>query len=96
MEQLRPCALCRHKKCYEATFWLGCYYYCEGESERAAALFEETLKRDVTMTMAKFLLDKIRNGDCGFPGKSSGQAQEPGQKQGLVARLFGRKKGPAN
>lgn len=63
MEQQRPCVHCKYQKCYEAPFWLGCYYYCEGEFERAAALFEETLKRDVTMTLAEFLLEKIRKSE---------------------------------
>lgn len=59
MEQQKPCASCGFKKCLEASFWLGCYYYCEGELDKAAEQFEETLKRDVKMTEAKFLLEKI-------------------------------------
>ncbi|MDE6405377.1 MAG: tetratricopeptide repeat protein [Lachnospiraceae bacterium] len=98
MEQQRPCASCQYKKCYEASFWLGCYYYCEGEFERAAALFEETLRRDVSMTLAKCLLEKIRNGDSDLPGKAGGRMQsndeDSGRKQGFMARLFHRTKEP--
>ncbi len=102
MEQQRPCPGCECKKCYEASFWLGCYYYCEGEFERAAALFEETLRRDIKMTEAGFLLEIIRSGDSGFPGKpgghmrseDGGKTKDAGQKQGLVARLFHRKGNP--
>ncbi|MDE7359681.1 MAG: hypothetical protein K2N39_09715, partial [Lachnospiraceae bacterium] len=83
---------------FESSLWLGYYYYSEGELEKAAALFEETLARDVDALEAKFLLEKIRNGDSGPAGKSGGRMQsndkDSGQKQGFVARLIHRTKGP--
>ena len=92
MERLRPCAACAYKKCYESSLWLGCYYYTEGEFEKAAVLLEEaSVRYGNVVTQAKLLLEKIKNGDCGFSGKSDGHKQDAGQKQGIVARLFHRK-----
>lgn len=97
MEQLKPCAACAYKKCFESSLWLGCYHYTEGEFEKAAALLEEAAARygDVLLE-AKFLLEKIRDDSGGFPPKSEGgtKTQGGGQKQGLVARLFHKKTGP--
>lgn len=97
MEQLRPCAACAYKKCFESALWLGCYYYTEGEFEKAAALFEEAAVRygDVLLE-AKFLLQKIRDGSNGFPPESEGgtKTQDAGQKPGFMARLFHKKTGP--
>lgn len=93
MEQLKPCASCAYKKCFESVLWLGCYYYTEGEFEKASALLEESSVRyGDTVMEAKFLLEKIRNGDSVSSGKSGGSTQDGGQKQGLVARLFHNKK----
>ena len=92
MERLRPCAACAYKKCYESSLWLGCYYYTEGEFEKAAVLLEEaSVRYGNVVTQAKLLLEKIKNGDCGVSGKSDGHKQDAGQKQGIVARLFHRK-----
>ena len=64
MEQLRPCAACEYKKCFESALWLGCYYYTEGEFEKAAALFEESTARYGNVLLeAKFLLEKIRKSE---------------------------------
>ena len=97
MEQLKPCAACEYKKCFESALWLGCYYYTEGEFEKAAALFEESAVRygDVLLE-AKFLLQKIRDGSNGFPPESEGgtKTQGAGQKPGFMARLFHKKTGP--
>ncbi|MDE7246634.1 MAG: tetratricopeptide repeat protein, partial [Lachnospiraceae bacterium] len=83
MEQIQPCAGCRYQKCFESSLWLGFYYYTEGDYEKAAALLEETLKRDFDVLSAKYLLEKIRNG---------AYLQKPdGQKRTLVERLFHRK-----
>ncbi len=60
METLRPCKSCRYKKCYEASLWLGYYYFCEKEYEKAAELMEETLKRNFDALDAEFLLKKLR------------------------------------
>ena len=60
MENIRPCAACRYTRCFESSLWLGYYYYTEGEYEKAAALMEETLKRNFDALEAKFLLDKIK------------------------------------
>lgn len=69
MERLRPCAACAYKKCYESSLWLGCYYYTEGEFEKAAVLLEEaSVRYGNVVTQAKLLLEKIKNGDCGFSG----------------------------
>ncbi len=102
MERQRPCAGCGYGKCFEASFWLGCYYYCEGEPDKAAAQFEETLRRDIKMTQAKILLEKIRGGgnaSSGKPGgraglKGMGETSDAGHKQGFMARLFHRKTEP--
>lgn len=95
MEQIRPCVACGYKKCFESSLWLGLYYYTEGEFERAAVLFEETLKREKDALQAKFLLEKIRNGEGGSPGKpDSVQPKDTEQKQGFVAKLFHRKENP--
>lgn len=92
MEQLKPCAACEYNKCFEAALWLGCYYYTEGEFEKAGALFEEASVRygDVVME-AKHLLEKIRSG-----GQSEGgtKTQDGFQRQGFVAKLFHRKEKP--
>lgn len=97
MEQLKPCAACEYKKCFESALWLGCYYYTEGEFKKAAALFEESAVRygDVLLE-AKFLLEKIRDGSGGFPPESEGgtKTQDAGQKPGFMARLFHKKTGP--
>ncbi len=91
MEQLRPCAACEYNKCFESALWCGCYYYTEGEFEKAAALFEEASVRygDVLFE-AKFLLEKMRDGSGGFPSKSEGGTKT----QGFVAKLFHRKEKP--
>ena len=60
MEPEQPCASCKYKKCFEASLWLGFYYYCEKEYEKAAALFEETLRRNADDLEAKFLLEKMK------------------------------------
>lgn len=60
MEKLRPCAGCKYHKCFEASLWLGYYYYCEKEYDKAARLMEETLVRDFDALSAKFLLEKLR------------------------------------
>lgn len=60
METLRPCKSCRYGKCYEASLWLGYYYFCEKEYEKAAELMEETLKRNFDALDAEFLLKKLR------------------------------------
>ena len=60
MEKIRPCAACRYTRCFESSLWLGYYYYTEKEYEKAAALMEETLKRNFDALEAKFLLDKIK------------------------------------
>ena len=88
MEQLRPCAACEYNKCFESALWRGCYYYTEGEFEKAAALLEEASARygDV-LSEAKFLLEKMRDG-------SGTKTQNGGQKQRFVAKLFRRKEKP--
>lgn len=83
MEQIRPCSACGYQKCYESSLWQGFYYYTEGDYEKAAALLEETLKRDPDTLSAEYLLRKIRSHTEG------GGAAE--QKQGFMARLFHRK-----
>lgn len=60
MEQEHPCASCGFTKCFEASLWLGYYYYCEKEYEKAAELMEETLQRNSEALEAKFLLEKLR------------------------------------
>ena len=60
METLRPCRSCEYVKCYEASLWLGYYYFCEKEYEKAAELLEETLKRNFDALTAEFLLKKLR------------------------------------
>lgn len=96
MEQIRPCASCGYKKCFESSLWLGLYYYTEGEFERAAELFEETLRRANDAVQAKFMLEKIRSGEGGFSGKTDGaQPKDTEQKQGFMAKLFHRKENPA-
>lgn len=67
MEQLRPCAACEYNKCFESALWRGCYYYTEGEFEKAAALFEEASVRygDVLFE-AKFLLEKCETAAADF------------------------------
>ena len=60
METIPPCRSCRYKKCYEASLWLGFYYYIEKEYEKAAELLEETLKRNFDALEAEFLLGKLR------------------------------------
>lgn len=93
MEQIRPCAGCSHQKCFESSLWLAFYYYSEGDYGKAAALLAETLKRNPEEQAAEYLLRKIQNG-ADTPLQTQGgpmQAQETGQKQGLVARLFHRK-----
>ena len=95
MEQIRPCASCGYKKCFESSLWLGLYYYAEGELERAAALFEETLRRANDAVQAKFMLEKIRSGEGGPSGKTDGaQPKDTEQKQGFMAKLFHRKENP--
>lgn len=96
MEQIRPCASCGYKKCFESSLWLGLYYYTEGEFERAAELFEETLRRANDAVQAKFMLEKIRSGEGGSSGKTDGaQPKDTEQKQGFMAKLFHRKENPA-
>lgn len=92
MEQLKPCAACAHKKCFESSLWLGCYYYTEGEFEKAAALLQEATARygDI-LIQAKFLLEKIQGGTKSGDGA---KMQDAGQKQGFMARLFQRKEKP--
>ncbi|MDE7282603.1 MAG: tetratricopeptide repeat protein [Lachnospiraceae bacterium] len=60
METMRPCKSCEYGKCYEASLWLGYYYFCEKEYEKAAELMEETLKRNFDALAAEFLLKKLR------------------------------------
>ena len=60
MESMRPCRDCRYHKCFEASLWLGYYYYVEKEYEKAAELLEETLKRNFDALEAEFLLKKLR------------------------------------
>lgn len=60
MENLRLCRYCGYSKCYEASLWLGYYYYCEKEYEKAAELMEETLRRYSKSPDAEFLLRKLR------------------------------------
>ena len=62
METEHPCASCKYPKCFEASLWLGYYYYCEGEYEKAAELFEEALRRNADVLEAKFMLEKIKTG----------------------------------
>lgn len=96
MEQIRPCASCGYKKCFESSLWLGFYYYSEGEFEKAAAQFEETLRRANDAVQAKFMLEKIRSGEGGSSGKTDGaQPKDTEQKQGFMAKLFHRKENPA-
>lgn len=93
MEQMKPCAGCRYKKCFESSLWQGFYYYTEGDYEKAAALLKETLERDPDVLSAKSLLEKIRNGTGGeFSQKPDGAgAQGAVQKRNFVERLFHRK-----
>lgn len=60
METLRPCRYCAYRKCFEASLWLGYYYYCEKEYDRAAELMEETLRRFPHSLDAEYLLRKLR------------------------------------
>lgn len=60
MEKIRPCAACRYPKCFESSLWLGYYYYCEKEYEKAAELMEEALRRNPDELEADCLLKKIR------------------------------------
>lgn len=62
MEKLPPCGGCKYHKCFEASLWLGYYYFCEKEYDKAEALMEETLVRDFDALSAKFMLEKIRAG----------------------------------
>lgn len=96
MEQLKPCAACAYKKCFESSLWLGCYYYSEGEFEKAAAQFQEaSVRYGAVLLEAKFLLEKIQSGDSGHAqSKGTGKTQGAGQWQGVVARLFHKKTGP--
>ncbi len=60
MEKLPPCAGCKYHKCFEASLWLGYYYYCEKEYDKTAQLMEETLVRDFDALAAKFMLEKLQ------------------------------------
>ena len=62
MEKEHPCASCKYTKCFESSLWLGFYYYCEKEYEKAAELFEETLRRNEDELEAKFMLEKMKTG----------------------------------
>lgn len=62
MEKERPCAGCGYPKCFEASLWLGYYYYCEKEYDRAKELFKETLARNPHALEAKFMLEKMEAG----------------------------------
>lgn len=93
MEQIKPCAGCRYKKCFESTLWQGFYYYTEGDYEKAAALLKETLNRDFDALSAKYLLQKIQNsagGDSLQPSAGAAKPQNAGQKRSFMERLFHR------
>ncbi len=60
METMPPCSACKYHKCYEASLWLGYYYFCEKEYDKAAQLMEETLVRDFDTLAAKYMLEKLR------------------------------------
>lgn len=60
MEKLRPCRNCGYARCFEASLWLGYYYYCEKEYAKAAELMEETLRRFPQSLNAEYLLRKLR------------------------------------
>lgn len=59
METLCPCRSCGYHKCYEASMWLGYFYFCEKEYEKAAELLRETLERNADALEAEFLLKKM-------------------------------------
>ncbi len=86
MEQIRPCASCAYKKCFESSLWLGCYYYTEGEFEKAeASLVEASARYGEGLTEAGHLLEKIRNGE---------KAEGGTQKQNFLTKMFHRKEKP--
>lgn len=85
MEQIRPCSGCAYEKCHEAALWMGFYYYCEGDMEKAVAMLEETLKRNEDSSEAKYLLEKIRGG-------KGAQPQDTEEKQGFMGKLFRKNK----
>lgn len=93
MEQIKPCAGCRYKKCFESSLWQGFYYYTEGDYERAAALLSETLERDFDALSAKYLLRKIQGGtgNVSQTPVRDGQSQDVGEKRTFMDRLFRRK-----
>lgn len=59
MENLPPCGACKYHKCYEASLWLGYYYYCEKEYDKVRPLMEETLVRNFDALAAAFMLEKL-------------------------------------
>lgn len=60
MEKLPPCGACKYHKCFEASLWLGYYYYCEKEYDKAEQLMKETLVRDFDAMAAKYMLEKLK------------------------------------
>ncbi len=95
MEQIRPCAGCRYQKCFESSWWLGLYYYTEGDYEKASALMEEALRRDFDLLSAQYLLQKMRGrtGNGGLPQAPDERTGAPakGRRQRFGANLFHRK-----
>lgn len=87
MERMNLCGSCDSQNCWEAPLGLGCYYYSEGEFEKAAEWLEEALRRDEDTMAAKFLLAKMRGG-ASVSKRAEGSAE---QKQGFMSKLLHRK-----